>query len=486
MPIDLNKHKLKDNLDKYKIQEEKKPGILSTIFGGLKTVGNIPGELTKGLIKGIGSTSYGAGKLIDKGLSKIAGVKELGGNKPVFLEAKGITQKIGKATEQIGEFFIPTPFGKINAATKAGKALVFAANMLAEGIKFGGITSLQEGEVGQKSEVATELGAAFPVAGKILSPVGKYITAKLPERLYSSIFKTSADDLAMQVRTKAFAKLQFTNPELFNKLRNYGFIKNINGKVEINLTLAKEALEVGMGSAKTGGSLEGMAEYSYLKQFELEARARDVVSKTKSTVNLGTKKTSYLNLLDDLYNNFVEGGYGKSGFLQSEAKSAKEMYGAIKATKGTKIAADLALRLRRTIDNLRSTSAFRMSTKLSEKQAIFKSAADNIRGELSKVVGLKDIMKEYKMYINFADDLIAEGARRGNTKIVTLFDAIVGGSSMSGNVPGSGLGLLATLRTIQTPAILTFIARTLDKMKGISQPIKNVVIPTINDLTNQE
>jgi hypothetical protein len=477
---DLTSGSYQENNFNTKSPEE--PSLGSKIFSGLQTVGNIPGELSKGLTKYVGSASYGMGGLLGGAAAKLTGQEPLKTTKPEILEPKGITQKVGYLGGEIGSFFAPNPLSKISTASKLANLGVKVAS---EAAKFGGITAVQEGELNKKVATSAGLAAVFPIVGKVFEPTGKYITEKLPERLYSSIFKNTVDDFQKQVRTKAFAKLQEADPETFSKLSQYGFIKNVGGKVKIDETLAKEALKAGMGSSKTGASLEGMAEYSYLKQFELEAKARDIVNKTEQTIDLGNKKGSYLKMLDDLYKNFQETGYGKTGFLQEEANSAKEMYNAIKNTKGSKISADLALKLRRTIDNLRSSSAFRTSSKLGEKQMTFKNAADSIREKLSKVEGLGDIMKEYKTYINFADNLVSEGARRGNTKIVSLFDAIVGGSSMGANVPGTGLGLLAALRTIQTPAVLLFIARSLDKAKGISEPIKNILLPSTNKIINQ-
>ena len=335
------------------------------------------------------------------------------------------------------------------------------------------------GEIGGIVKDVAKSGVYTYLAGKTLETIAKIppvkkalevVTQKIPERLYSTFFKTSSDDLSKQIRTGAMAKLQAENPELFANYVKQGIVRpGPSGVVEINPTLARQALDKAFGSGKTGRSLEKMAEYSYLKQFEMESAARNIVKNTGAKVNIGGDKKGYLKLLDDSLKTFKKEGYG---FLSREAGEAKLLHKELSAVKSSKIPADLALRIRRTLDTFRSASSFRQSTTLGPKQAIFKTAADKLRGRLAnEVPGLKETMKEYKFYIDTADNLVAEAAKKGNTRIFSLFDAIVGGSSLSGDVPGTGLGLLAGLRTIQTPAILTFIARTLNQAPEVVSKI---------------
>jgi len=351
-----------------------------------------------------------------------------------------------------------------------------------------GLGVREEVPLTQEAKELAITGVGTYAGGKALGLLAKapgvkqtigFVTKKLPERFYSTFFKTTSDDMAKQIRTGAMAKLQTENPKLFNEFVKNGIIKyGTKGKIEINPTLAKQALERSLGSGKTGRSLEKMAEYSYLKQFELEAQARNFVKGTKYTIDLGKNKKGYLTMLKDMMDDFKKEGYG---FLKGATDNVEQLYTTIKNTKGTKISAETSLMLRRTMDNLRSSSSFRESAKLSNKQGIFKVASNELRVKLAQLPGFKNIMAEYKFYIDAADGLVKEAARRGNARIFSLFDAIVGGTSIGANQPG-GLGLLATLRTIQTPAVLTSIARGL-----YSLPEKTTkTIPFVSALIGQK
>ena len=201
-----------------------------------------------------------------------------------------------------------------------------------------------------------------------------------------------------------------------------------------------------------------MAQYSIQKQFELESQARQLARSIKTPTKLDNAK-GYLNMLRDVSNSFKKEGYG---FLSRTAKEADDLAKIIQKGNG-KISVENKLKLRRLIDSMRNTSSFKESPTLSQKQAVFKVGADKLRRELAEVPGMKDIMNEYRFNIEAADSLVKEAARRGNNRIFGLFDAVVGGTSIGAfGVPG--VGLLATARTIQTPAVLTAIARGL---KGI-------------------
>lgn len=299
-------------------------------------------------------------------------------------------------------------------------------------------------------------GQALKLVGKIpvVKKAGEAIFQKLPERFYSTFFKTTADDLAHQVKTGGVSKLQQTDPELFNTFVKEGLIKiGKTGTVEFNPTLARQALEKGLR-----GSYEKMAEISYVGQLKSEVAARNAVRGSKVLIDLGKDKTGYIKMLKDTINTFGKEGYG---FLRGPAAEAKTVYSQLIKTKGNKIPAELALGLRRAIDGLRQNRSFRTSAVLGPKQAIFKASADKIRTKLaSDVPGLKQIMGDYKFYIDAADSLIAEAARRGNQRIFSLFDAVVGGTSLSSLGLG-GLGILTAARVVQTPYVLTLLGRVL-------------------------
>ncbi len=152
-----------------------------------------------GVLKGIGSTLSNLSTLGQKGLDAITKpIVEGVTGKPYqrtatanetfgkALEATTTSQKIGKTTEQIAEFFIPG-----GAATKVGKAVEGAsllskapavvkggAKLLAkagtEATVMGGVTALQGGSA-QDVKTNALLGGALPLVAPVLKGAGKFI-----------------------------------------------------------------------------------------------------------------------------------------------------------------------------------------------------------------------------------------------------------------------------------------------------------------------
>ena len=333
---------------------------------------------------------------------------------------------------------------------------------------FGRAISAPTDTAGQDIKEIAKEGAYTYAGGKALTLAAKvpgvkqaisYATTKLPERLYSTFFKTTADDLSNLARTGVIKNLQNTNPELYGKLVSEGIVRvGKTGAVEINPTLAQEALERGMG-----GSLEKMAGYSIQKQMELELAARQVAKNVAKPIKLENAK-GFLGMLGDVSKAFKKEGYG---FLSKSAQEADTLANVIKKGNGN-VTAENMLKLRRLLDSLRNTSSFRGSPTMSPKQAIFKEGADMLRKRLAEIPGMKGVMNEYRFNIEAADSLITEAARRGNNKIFGLFDAVVGGSSI-GALGVPGIGVYATVRTVQTPTVLTAIARGLAGVPGIAK-----------------
>lgn len=179
----------------------------SAFMGAVKDVG-------VGALKGVGSTLAGASELgekyllrpIDKAMGikspEQTGVESLGIRQAV--QPVGTTQKIGFGAEQIGEFFIPGgAAGKIGkateTATKGGKLLKGAVRLGAtagtEASIFGGQTALQTGEVGSEAKTAGLMGAAFPIAGRVLKPTAKLLGEGVTQLLGKS---TGAGEYALK------------------------------------------------------------------------------------------------------------------------------------------------------------------------------------------------------------------------------------------------------------------------------------------------
>lgn len=142
-------------------------------------------EPAVGAAKGALSTISGASELGQRGLQKITGVQA-----PVskiserFTKPIGTGQQAGFAAEQIGEFFIPG--SKIAKAEKAAEAFVQASKIIPKVLKpitklgtrsaieagtAAGITSIQQGKVGEEAKTAALIGGAVPVAGSVLKKI---------------------------------------------------------------------------------------------------------------------------------------------------------------------------------------------------------------------------------------------------------------------------------------------------------------------------
>jgi len=167
------------------------PGIGSQLLGGLQASRQIQKEAGTGVLKGLGSSLFGAAKLgerfgkftpgglVQKGVEKLIGRKsfKLPEEKPSFLEPEGTLQKFGFTAEQIGEFFVPA--GKVGQAEKAittatkaipkfGKLLGLAGRSAVRGAEAAGVGAVQTGGDAKETGTLGVLGAALPVAGAVL------------------------------------------------------------------------------------------------------------------------------------------------------------------------------------------------------------------------------------------------------------------------------------------------------------------------------
>jgi len=448
-----------------------------------KRFGIEPPEFVKQMGAGVLSTLGGLTEFGRK-IGQFAGV-DTSQTKQILDRVQQITEPYkgtpGFITEQIGEFMVPV--GKV---AQGAKLLTKAG---AQALEFAGKTAAQTG--GDPFEAATSgaIGAAFPVLGAVSDKIGltKFVTKTLPERFFNSFFKTSVDDFEKYVRSGGLEKLRRDSPEMFKYLQEIGVVRKSilkSGKVEINPTLAREALERGMGTAKTGRGLETMAEYSYMKQFELEAKAQTFARNSGKMVELTKSQlNSYVSLLQNLQDEF-KALPGASSFMRDEINKIGGIRNRIiealdiAAEKGSKpkLGVGDALTLRRELDILRNSSSFITNPKLGSMQGLYKNAAEQMRSKLKMIPELEKIMDEYRFYIESGDSLTRELAQRTRGRILGLQDAILGGTSMAGGFPAQGLGLATAIRTIQLPAVMMMIGRGLYSLPETAPKLK---IPSI-------
>lgn len=460
MAIDLSKYKLSTtsqqnaDLSKYKLPEkteESKQSISQKIWNGIVGAGI-------GAAKGVGSTLYGVGKLTEKAVSPIQKGLDIAtsaiigqevktepvfGEKPEILKPEGTAQKIGYTAEQLAEFFIP-----VGGGVKAVGALTKIAP------KASGLAKLTAKSVGEGAEMAlkttAQTGGDIPstsrafILGLLVNPalkaVDDIVTKFVPERLMSTIFKTTDDDL--RAAYSAVAKGQ-----------------------ELNPTLAKEALDKGLR-----GSSKNMAVYSFKKLDDLERQVQNVSKSIKEPIVVGNKN-SYVNFLKTVSDTF------KGGFYSSRARTANTLIKELGQTESRRVSVPVALKLRRFIDGMRNTLSFRLDPKLAPKQEEFKEAADLLRIKLSDA-GLGNLMNEERIFIQAIDSIVEGAAKTQNKNVIGLVDLLAGGGGMvSGNITG-GIGAAAAIRGFQQPFTLTNLAHYLNKIEGFSEPASKIIVGT--------
>lgn len=436
-------------------------------IGGQLNIAGIPGTsgFLKGALKGIGSTArsiMGLGEKIaapvEAAAAKITGTKQFPllfqGEKPQILQPQGTAQNIGFGTEQIAEFLIPTDAEekalsilsdispKIAEAAKSGSVLAkmaqFGAKSLGSAAEFAGKTLLQTG--GPGTGPAAVMGALAPGVSKVAGAITKGLTEILPERLYSTIFKTAESDL-----------------------RSY--YQSVAKEATPNQTLAKEMLDRGVF-----GSSKNMAVYSIQKLDSLEKQVQDLVmvsAKDKPAGDIATKtiklpnKNAFVNMLEDVAGTF------KRGFYNDKAKEAQQLANEIKTSGGELFTGDV-LRLRRFMDRMRNTSSFRMNANLGPRQAEFKDAADMLRSKLADFPQLKSLMNEERVFIQGLDSIIEDASKRQNRDVINLTDAILGGGGLA---TGWGLGPEVVVRGFRLPSIRTGLAQGLYQSRKLTQAI---------------
>lgn len=405
-----------------------------------------------GVGKGVLSTAQGLGMIGSKIASGLTGGKLQGADVYIkgtqsFEKAKEIlkpqttAEKIGKTVEQVGEFFLPA--GK---ATKAEKYVDILASGLkspmaksvtkiigksaVQGLSAGGVSAIQTGG-NLKQAGKTALGAGIIRGG--FATIGEGARAlRIPERLYSTLFKNTSDDMLQELRTEAFAGLQKTNPEKFNSFVKRGLIQvGEDGKIAINPTIAKQALDTGLR-----GSIRNMTKRVIEGTLESEAKVQDAVKGYKGTVNL--KEPQFERVLREISKEYENVGFNE---ISDEAKLLADT---IKNSKGS-VNAEIALAVRRLLDRARVASSFdKPVSKLSLSQANLKTLADSVRSRVNALPRVGEIMKNYSFYIDALETLSKEAARRGNTQAVGLIDSLFlsGAFGSTSPIPGATAGIL--------------------------------------------
>lgn len=288
-----------------------------------------------------------------------------------------------------------------SAAPGVGTALGIAGGTAAgETIKRGIGQALgvrEEKTLGEEALGVVGQTAGSFVLSKGIDKAFNLATKYFPEKLMSTIFKQSADDIMAEVKS--------------------------GGK---NLTQAQEVLEEGFkGDAKT---MMNQAQNTIKAS---EEQAQKLVTGTKLAIK---NKSGYIKLISDYIDDLSKTSYGFANDVVTEGSAIIE---GLKRTAGNQIDGQLALQTRRFIDGVRRTSSFKMNPNLSPSQMFYKEAADSLRKELSKQIpGLKDVMRKYAININAFEDLAKYAARTQNKELIDLLDVFI----LQGINPSAAIG----------------------------------------------
>ena len=380
-------------------------------------------------------------------------VQEQNANKA--LTPKNTAETIGKGTEQIAEYLIPaSKISKaqnlVDTAIQGSGFLKAAGRVLAKsGIEAAGTAGVRYVQTANaKDALKTGLTAGIIKGG--ISATGEVLNAaRIPEKLYGTIFKNSYRDMQDELRMMGTKEFQRTNPERFKQLVNSGIIKvNTDGNVIVNETLAKQALDRGLK-----GSLKSMSNETVRQLYENEAKAQDLVNNFSGTIKLN-ESDKLSGLLDEISTDYKNVG----GNFSEDAKALSDQI------KNGEIDGNTALKLRRFLDGMRIRSSFNPGQKLSQSQENFKYFANSLRKELAKIPDFADNMKSYTFNIEALDALAKEAARRGNRQLLGYIDSVLLGSGIAAGNPGLGTGVGIARRLLQSPTALTKGGQIISKL----------------------
>jgi len=369
---------------------------------------------------------------------------------------------LGSALETAGNIALPGA-GKLLSAggtvARIGKGAAIGTGLGAAG----GLESGQDNSgVLLSAMLGGVVGGAIPLAGAMIKGT-RELTSNIPEKLYSTIFKNSQDDVFKQLTTEGIKNIQDTDPVKFQELLKAGIVKvSKDGLAKVDETLAKEALDRGLK-----GNLKTMANVVVKTNKESELGIRTILDKVKKPIAIDNKK-GLINVLTGIADGF-KGQY-------DEASMMPVVKGFIKEVKTGKVSPRSLLDMRRLIDSQRIASTYRaMPTgKISLSQESFRSAADALRGKLNSIPGISEHMKNYSFSIDALEALTKEAQRKGNSQVVGLIDSILftGGAAFGGTPVGVG-GVVAR-HTLSSAKAATGLAQGINTLGRATAPIRSL------------
>lgn len=379
-----------------------------------------------------------------------------------FLTPQGLPQQIGYGTEKAAEFLVPGSAASkgehiielLSAKipnTTAGILSRVTGKGLLQGLSAGATRLIQTGGDLKEAKNAA-LVAGLTRSG--MATIGEGARAiRLPERLYSTIFKNTASDMMSELKTENLVNLKTSNPQKYAQFVEQGIIQESAGGPVVNETIAQQALDRGLK-----GSIRKMARTVINGALESESKVRSLTKNYAGTVDM--TEPQFKNILQKIGQEYEDVGFGEI------SNEANKLAGILESSGGN-VSAETALNVRRLLDRARIASSFeKPASSLSMTQSNLKTLADTARKRVNAVPGIGEVMKEYAFNIEAMETLAKEAARRGNNQALSLIDSLFLSSAFGGNnmIPGvtagmarkflmSGPGITRLAQTINNPNI---------------------------------
>lgn len=449
--------------------------------GAGRTIGEIPIDIARtGLNlagKAISSTNRTAKPSDTLNLTKKAGLKpQIPGLVPQSSTAQKVGGALQKAGQSIGDFEtkyidepiksqtggfgtaggvagdiagLVIPFGEaakaekgIQAVTEGSKAIqsLDKAGIVGKGIKFAieklGKIAPEAGvgylnglvRSGGDTHEAKKQAIEFGVAAGFFNALGSVAhSLKIPEKLYTTIFRTSkAEQLELLGGRKA---------ESFAK-------QALDRGIKGNTKQMSEQLAKGLSDS----------EKKITTEFEKAGNPKIKLGNAKRFIEAIKSKIKVL----------------KASGAESSANGLESSLGAIDSKTG-EITANNALALRRFLDGLRTEKSFYAQTEeLGAQQAGLKEMADEIRAKINSIGGTGGAMKDYQFFIEGVNKLAQYAARTKNADALGLINSVLMGESLASHSP-AGLILAAGRKGLAMPSVSTGLAQGL-KYIGETSP----------------
>jgi hypothetical protein len=217
-------------------------------------------DVLKGAGKGILSSAYGMGSLLEKTSAKIFGqptlTKVLTGkdeiSKPNYIVPQNTAEKLGFGAEKIAEFLAPANVSsKVSNAIKGAKLLTkvpglikkatpLIGKMATEAGLVGGQTTVQQGEFNDTAKVSAIIASAFPALGKL----GTGILGATGKKIQETVIKPSLADVKNGFKVENVNKYNLGGGLKTMLVKTTNKLNEFSGKLKSSLADSKDVVDL--------------------------------------------------------------------------------------------------------------------------------------------------------------------------------------------------------------------------------------------------